>query len=48
MNKNYDSKRVKMLSDEELKNVNGGMKVVAEEKSSWVRTLLDFFFKINK
>ena len=36
------------LSEDELKQVAGGMKVVVENESSWLQTLLDFFFKINK
>ncbi len=36
------------LSEDELKQVVGGMKVVVENESSWLQTLLDFFFKINK
>ena len=35
------------LSEEELKQVVGGMKVAVEEESSWIQTLLDFFFKIK-
>lgn len=48
--KNKNNKEAKQLSDEELKTVNGGMKVVVaeEEESSWFQTLLNFFFKINK
>lgn len=40
----------KPLSDEEIKTVNGGMKVVVEEEeeTSWFQTILDFFFKIKK
>lgn len=39
----------KPLSDEEIKTVNGGMKIVVEEEeTSWFQTILDFFFKIKK
>ena len=45
-----NSKESKPLSDEEIKIVNGGMKVAVEEEeeTSWVRTILNFFFKIVK
>ena len=36
------------LSEEELAQVVGGMKVAVENESSWLQTILDFFFKINK
>ena len=36
------------LSEEELAQVVGGMKVAVENESSWLHTILDFFFKISK
>ena len=38
------------LSEDELKQIVGGMKVVVEEEeeTSWFKTFLDFFFKIKK
>ena len=38
------------LSEDELKQIVGGMKIVVEEdeESSWYQTILDFFFKIKK
>ena len=37
------------LSEDELKQIVGGMKIVVEEdeESSWYQTILDFFFKIK-
>ncbi len=43
------NKDTKVLNDNELKNVTGGMKVVVEEKEelSWWETMVNFFFKIK-
>lgn len=49
MNKKIkNNKEAKQLSDEEIKTVNGGMKVAVEEDSSWFQTILNLFFKIKK
>ena len=40
-------KRLAELSEDELKQVAGGMKVAVEDDSSWYRTIVDFFFKIK-
>ena len=42
------SKKLADLSEEDLAQVVGGMKVAVENESSWLQTILDFFFKINK
>lgn len=46
--KSKKNEELRRLSDEEIKSVNGGMKVDTEDESSWYRTLVDFFFKVNK
>ena len=49
MNKKSDDNReVKQLSDEEIKAVNGGMKVAVEDDSSWFRKIADFFFNVKQ
>ena len=49
MNKKSDDNReVKQLSDEEIKAVNGGMKVAVEDDSSWFRKIADFFFSVKQ
>lgn len=58
MKKNKNNETINQLnkeaqfSDEELENVNGGMKVVVvddeeEEEKGWFRTFIDFLFKIQ-
>ncbi len=39
----------KILNDKEFETINGGMKVVVEEKEelSWWETIVNFFFKIK-
>ena len=49
MNKKSDDNReVKQLSDEDIKAVNGGMKVAVEDDSSWFRKIADFFFSVKQ
>lgn len=36
----------KQLSEEAIKNVNGGVKVKVKNDSSRTKTVVDFFFKI--
>lgn len=43
-----DEKNIKELSDEELKDVNSGMKIVIDETPSFWRTILRFFFGIKE
>lgn len=50
--RNEIRKENKPLSDEEMKNVSGGMKIITEdeekeEEKSWIRTIIDFFFKLT-
>ena len=45
--KTYNVEEGKPLSDEEIENAAGGMKVAVSEEKSWWRTVLDFFFKIK-
>ncbi len=40
-------KEGKPLTDEEVENAVGGMKVATNGEKSWWRTILDFFFKIK-
>lgn len=40
--------KLKALSEEELEAVAGGMKVDVEEDQSWLKTIADLFFKVNK
>lgn len=40
--------KLKALSEEELEAVAGGMKVYVEEDQSWLKTIADLFFKVNK
>lgn len=58
MKKNKNNKKINQFdkeaqfSDEEMENVNGGMKVVVvddeeEEEKGWFRTFIDFFFKVR-
>ena len=42
------SKKLSELTEEELKQVVGGIKVTVEDDSSWLQTILNFFFKIKK
>ena len=42
------SKKLAELSEEELEQISGGIKIAVENESSWFQTILDFFFKINK
>ena len=42
------SKKLSELTEEELKQVAGGIKVTVEDDSSWLQTILNFFFKIKK
>ena len=42
------SKKLSVLTEEELKQVAGGIKVTVEDDSSWLQTILNFFFKIKK
>lgn len=42
-----DKKETKQLTDEELKNVSSGMKIVIDEPPSFWQTLLRFFFKVK-
>ena len=42
------SKKLSELTEEELKRVAGGIKVTVEDDSSWLQTILNFFFKIKK
>ena len=34
----------KQLTDEEVKTVAGGIKVVVDDQTSWWRSIVDFFF----
>ncbi len=36
------------LSDEELKKVNGGMKILTIKSSQYLSKILPFFFKLKK
>ena len=38
---------VKQVTDEEIKTVTGGMKIVIDEQPSWLRPLLRLIFKIK-
>ena len=42
-----NSSGVKLLDDEEVTAVNGGMKIVIDDQPSWLRPLLRLLFKIK-
>ena len=45
--KTENFEEVKELTDEEVENAEGGMKIVIDDQPSFLRTLLRFFFGIK-
>ena len=45
--KDDNIEKMKQLTDEEIENVAGGMKIVIDDQPSWLQPLLRLIFKIK-